>query len=230
MTLREHPLRRQIVSEMHLRRWPPLTAPGVIVQMLRLVSAEDRRTERTALDDLPPGSECQRSDNLRHASGRFGESVHFVWEQHSEASTMTLFRLGADAITLETGADASLAAALEWAADMPGEVVRATRILVLPDEAAAEQMRPQLGFTASDLVTCHIGAAGDRGGARLWSDFRIGPDGFGRLLLAANGMTDGDLSRLVQRLQELGNYRNLALLGLQWYAHDGTTSTALSRR
>jgi uncharacterized membrane-anchored protein len=214
VTLREHPLRRQIVSEMHLRRWPPLTAPGVVMQMLRLVSDEERGIERAALETLPSGSECAPSDNLRHASGTLGEDVQFVWEQHSEASTVTLFRMGPDAITPDLATDAPLSAALAWAAGLPGELVRATRILILPDEAGAERLQPQLGFTASDLVSCHIGTAGDDGGARLWSDFRIGPGGFGRLLLAANGMSDGDLSRLVQRLQELGNYRNLALLGL----------------
>jgi hypothetical protein len=49
---------------------------------------------------------------------------------------------------------------------------------------------------------------------RIWSDFRIGADGYGRMLVAANGLDGGDLTRAVQRLQELGSYRNLALLGL----------------
>jgi uncharacterized membrane-anchored protein len=48
----------------------------------------------------------------------------------------------------------------------------------------------------------------------MWSDFRIMDDGFGRLLVAANGADPHDLTRQLQRLQELGNYRNKALLGL----------------
>jgi uncharacterized membrane-anchored protein len=48
----------------------------------------------------------------------------------------------------------------------------------------------------------------------MWSDFRIMDDGFGRLLVAANGADPYDLTRQLQRLQELGNYRNKALLGL----------------
>ena len=39
MTMREHPLRQQVVQEMHLRRWPPLHAPSQVVQILRLVDS-----------------------------------------------------------------------------------------------------------------------------------------------------------------------------------------------
>ncbi|MGG2319952.1 DUF3422 family protein, partial [Salmonella enterica] len=45
-------------------------------------------------------------------------------------------------------------------------------------------------------------------------DFRIGPDGYGHLAVSAGAALPADLSRVVQQLQELGNYRNLALLGL----------------
>ena len=51
--------------------------------------------------------------------------------------------------------------------------------------------------------------------ARVWSDFLVNADGMGRMLIRDQGLkSEGDTSRLVQRLQELGNYRNMALLGL----------------
>ncbi len=218
MTLREHPLRREIVREMHLRRWPPLSAPALVVQILRAASPSDHEREQTALAALPPGWELAPSDNGRHLSGTAGDGVHLVWERHSEATSITLFRFDPPAAAMrDLQADPVLVQALIWAVDLPGDVIRATRIVVLPSVAAAENMLPSLDFADSDLVSCLIGDAGgaepeDR--ARIWSDFRIGPDGFGRLLIAVNGLTGGDLSRLIQRLQELGNYRNLALLGL----------------
>jgi uncharacterized membrane-anchored protein len=53
------------------------------------------------------------------------------------------------------------------------------------------------------------------GEARIWSNFQVHPDGFGRLLVQDLGLkSSADTSRLLQRLQELGNYRNMALLGL----------------
>jgi len=92
---------------------------------------------------------------------------------------------------------------------LPGKVVRATRMAIVSDEEAARALLPRFAFEQSDLVSCHVG-----GGARIWSDFHLREDGFGAVLVAANALRAGDLSRTVQRLQELGNYRNLALLGL----------------
>jgi len=215
MKLREHPLRRQIVGEMHLRRWPPLSAPTIVVQILHMAPVEERKRGNAALA-LPTGWEAAISDNPQHLHGKIDDTLDFVWEQHSEANSITFFRRDAStAAMLDPQTDPALADALVWANDLPGDVIRATQILIARDDAAADELRPNLGFVESDLVSCHLGddsVSQER--ARFWSDFRIGPKGFGRLLLAGNGLAQGDLSRLVQRLQELGNYRNLALLGL----------------
>lgn len=90
----------------------------------------------------------------------------------------------------------------------PGRVIRATRITIVADEPAALAVLPELRFSPSELVSCQIE------GARLWSDFQLHDDGYGRLLISAGNCAPADLGRLVQRVQELGNYRNLALLGL----------------
>ncbi|WP_281277543.1 DUF3422 family protein [Hankyongella ginsenosidimutans] len=180
---------------MHLRRWPPLSAPALVVQILRAASPSDHEREQTALAALPPGWELAPSDNGRHLSGTAGDGVHLVWERHSEATSITLFRFDPPAAAMrDLQADPVLVQALIWAVDLPGDVIRATRIVVLPSVAAAENMLPSLDFADSDLVSCLIGDAGgaepeDR--ARIWSDFRIGPDGFGRLLIAVNGLTGG---------------------------------------
>lgn len=97
---------------------------------------------------------------------------------------------------------------LAWQAEAPGEVLRAVKVGVVASEAEAENIARGMSFMASELVSCRID------GARIWSDFRVHEDGFGRLLVASGDVLPADLGRLVQRLQELGNYRNLALLGL----------------
>jgi uncharacterized membrane-anchored protein len=107
-------------------------------------------------------------------------------------------------------------------ASLPGATVRATRLVIVADDAAAEQAMAQaapdspLDFAPEDMVSCHVA-----GPMRIWSDFRIGADGYGRMLVAANGLDGGDLTRAVQRLQELGSYRNLALLACRWRARPG---------
>ena len=203
MTIREHRLRQQVVQEMHLRRWPALTAPSQVVQILRLVDAPARMAERAAMAHLPHGWVLEDSDNSRHHSGTAGVA-RFVLEQHSEASALTLILPGlADPMPTEM---------LAWAEAMPGEVIRATRITIVADEATAEQILPSMACSEPELVSCHIGP--QAGQMRIWTDFRLRKDRYGRLLVAANGMSPPDLSRAVQRVQELGNYRNLALLGL----------------
>ena len=210
--LREHPERRQIVEEMHLRRWPAICAPCLIFQILLIVDDDDRAQEKALLATPPAGAEFFAQDNPKHREGRLGGGIGFVWEQHSEATAVTLFVPNPRPEAMVRPEDITgLPAAMAWAQALPGQVIRATQILVAADEEAACLLLPAMAFSTTDLVSCHIGAGQ---GARIWSDFRIAKGGFGRLLVAANGMAGGDLARLVQRMQELGNYRNLAVLGL----------------
>ena len=193
--MRDHELRRSVVGEMHLRRWPQVMVPSRIVQWVAIVPEADRAAEFSAIS---AHSNHQRT-NPAHRAGLLSPGVHLVWERHSEGSSLALFA--------KDGAD--LTEALAWAQTLPLQVLRATTIRIVADDAAAEAMLPEFELSRDELVSCRIG---DR--IRIWSDFRIKPDGFGHLAIAANGAEPGDLTRQLQRLQELGNYRNRALLGL----------------
>jgi uncharacterized membrane-anchored protein len=207
--LNEHTLRRKVVGEMHLRRWPKISAPMQIIQVLRLVSREERAAERAMLHDLPQGGELAPFVNQRHAEGDLGEGLSFVWEQHSEAC----------GITLSFAIHRRILRRARLARTVPGTGH--------PRDADAYRCRrggsrtgaAEDGLRRSDLVSCHIGVtpgllAAGLEPVRLWSDFRVGPEGLGVSLIAANGAIGNDLARLLQRFQELGNYRNLALMGL----------------
>lgn len=200
--LGEHEQRREVVAEMHLRRWPTVVAPCRIVQFVRVVEPGDRGRELAAVRDaLGAGG----AEHPRHLAGALGAGVSATWERHSEASTLTLF-------VAEDAAPETLAAATAWALDMPGKVLRATRLIVLATEA--EAALPDCGFAAGELVTCRLCPDGEDSAVRIWSDFRLRDDGFGLIVVAAGTSPATTLSRTLQRLQELGNYRNLALLGL----------------
>lgn len=191
--LNEHKLRREIVGEMHLRRWPPISPPMTIVQILRLGASEG----------LPPfrdGPAFAAEPGQRHMQGILADGLLFTWERHSEATTLTVF----------ARPDAPLLGeARAWAESAPGEVLRATLIDIEADAAAAAARMAQFEVDPAELVCCDFG-----GGARLSSDFRIKDEGYGRLVVAAGQLGPVDLARAVQSLQELGNYRNMALLGL----------------
>ncbi|WP_232491565.1 DUF3422 domain-containing protein [Novosphingobium kaempferiae] len=213
--LNEHELRRVVVSEMHLRRWPQICAPASIIQFVRVLDPADREEEMAAMCAIPSvgPSVPFPSENLpRHLSGNLAPGLAFTWERQSEASTTTLFVTG--------NGSPALTDALAWAGSLPGKVIRASRLQLVEDEAAALALLPGLGFAPDDMVTCYIGDHPDEARARVWSDFQLREDGFGVALIAACGMAPGPFSRTLQRLQELGNYRNLALLGLP-VARDG---------
>ena len=91
--------------------------------------------------------------------------------------------------------------------ELPGSVIRATQIVVVTSDSAAAELIERTAFHPAHLVSCVVDDA-----IRIWSDFRIHAGGYGRLVVAANGAADGEVSRSIQRIQELGNYRNLSLL------------------
>ncbi len=196
--LDNHPLRERVVQEMLLRRFPAIQAPARIVQIVRIVDPADVAAELAHALAMPEAARIDDHRGERHVAGTSPAGTTMLWERHSEASTATLL--------LPEGVRE--AAGIDWIEAMPGKVVRAIRIDVATDEASAGPAIDRARLGDDDLVTCHIGPC------RLWSDFRMGEGGYGRIVIAANGCSAADLGRIVQRLQELGNYRNLALLGL----------------
>lgn len=213
----EHPDRRHVVGEMHLRRFPRLSPPVQAIQFARLLDDTARKAESDALAAAPIPIQ---PDGQRHIESRWSDDIRMSWERHSEASSLTLTFSGDAARPLDwhPASDPRRAPAILWAESLPGQVFRATHVMMVADEEAAAPLVAKAGFRLSHLVSCHVAS-----GARLWCDFRIHEDGYGRMVVAANGLSDADLSRCVQKIQELGNYRNLALLGLP-VAHAGWAS------
>ena len=206
--MQDHELRQRAVGEMHLRRWPVLPVPCVIVQWVLMVEDAAREEELALLDRKALADES--ATNPTHRAGRLSEDVRFVWERHSEGSTLTLIRREGEAtLFLDPRSDDQLRAAIDWAEQLPAKVIRATIIWVCEKDAEAEAALQEFSVSRDELVSSCVA-----GGIRMWSDFRIKDGGFGRLLVAANGAEPRDLTRQVQRLQELGNYRNRALIGL----------------
>ena len=204
--MEKHPVREQVVREMHLRRWPLLEVPSVVHQWVTIVEPEDRNSECAHLMQYAFPVE----GDPPHRSGNITSDIAFTWERHSEGSSLALFSRIAEGDTAEKLSKApDVDAALHWVSQLPGKILRATRVFITKDDRAADRLLPLLNFNRPELVSCHI-----QGSARLWSDFRLRDDDFGCLLVAANELDPRDLTRSIQRLQELGNYRNKALMGL----------------
>ncbi|HEV7233662.1 MAG TPA: DUF3422 domain-containing protein, partial [Sphingorhabdus sp.] len=200
MAFNEHPLRRWAVDEMRLRRFAPVGPRSEMVQAVRLIDADERAVEdQWLLGDRPAFDDWSLAP--RHGSGQTKSGIYFLWERHTEASTLTL-------IFPTDAPDSVRNPYIAWLEKWPGAVVRATKIFVIPDAAESEAYLEKLGVSKREMVCCDVNA-----GLRIWSDFGILDDGYGRLLVAAGDVEDGERGRIIQRVQELGNYRNLALLG-----------------
>ena len=224
----DHGLRAAISEEMHVRRLPRFAAPCRLMQIVTVLGEKAGDDARRHIDALARTGRVTVPVAAKYAVLSLGEVI-LVWERHTEFASYTLLRDGGLNTPFDTPFDPGhfepqLAAVL---ADMPGEVLRATQIAVLargaPDPTPAEY---EAWFSAEGTVVCDVAD----GAARILSDFRLHPDGYGRLLLLDRDLAGDEPAQLVQRLQELGNYRNVALLGLPLAQHLTPAVTDLESR
>lgn len=217
MTSTNHPLRQWAVDEMHLRRFAPVSDDCQIYQSVLLIPTDERQPEDQHLIASRPNFDNWQL-SLRSASGHTNTGIYFLWERHTEASTITLI-FPSQMSRKETDSY------LLWLERWPGAVIRATRIKTI---ASADLIKPNLdamGISEGDLVSCEI-----NNGLRIWSDFGIHKDGYGRLLAQGGSMSDAERGRTIQRVQELGNYRNLALMGFPTVQEYGPQVDELEQR
>lgn len=200
--LEPHPLRTTLSNEMHVRKLPPLAAPTRLMQVVLISDDEGVPRERQRLAQLC-GLPFQDIAQARFVDGEF-DGMRVIWERHSEFSSYLIIKPGEFEDPFAPTAFEALPR--DWFAGL-GRVIRATQIAL----AKAAEPPPVAGlFLEQDLVVCDVAD----GAAQVWSDFRLHNDGFGRLLLLDKGLSGQEAAMVVQRLQELGNYRNMTLLGL----------------
>lgn len=205
---KNHALRLPLTEEMHARRLARISAPAQLTQLaLVFPPGEEDRVRDHALLLLPPAARSSAAGS-KHLHARLPDG-DFVWECHTEFATYSFIRPGRPDAPFDGAALRDLP--VSWIADLPGQIIRGTQLILLapdePDPSAEDLARL---FHADDLLICDL----FDGEARLWADFRLHEDGFGRVMVRDQGLRDGDATRLMQWLQELGNYRKMALLGL----------------
>ncbi|MEO1045550.1 MAG: DUF3422 domain-containing protein [Pseudomonadota bacterium] len=200
MARNDHPLRQWAVDEMNLRRFAPVSDNCEIYQWVVLIDQQQRHDEDQHLvNGRPDFKDWHLSP--RSATGDNGNGLYVLWERHTEASTLTLILPGNMPTKLSDPY-------LHWLEQWPGAILRATRIKVVPGGKELETHLETMGLNDRDIVCCDVNR-----GMRIWSDFGIHRDGFGRLLVSGGTVSDNERGRIIQRVQELGNYRNMALMG-----------------
>lgn len=200
MSFPSHPQREALTGELHARPAIPLQVPARLSR-LAMVSP-DREAEEAHLAAL-----CARHGVVPPAPGAswfmadFG-AFRLRFERHTEFTGWNFLASGADP---ERPFDSPAIAALppEWLAKLPGQAVVAMHLALV--DARVETC----GFVTESIA----GAAVADQAAMVFTDFRLHPDGFTRILLAGepNPVQAG---RLAQALWEIETYRAMALLAL----------------
>jgi uncharacterized membrane-anchored protein len=207
-----HPDRDLLAGELHARPPLPLVTPVTISRLACLSepgAPRDAAVEHLAVlcrryGVTPPAPDA---DFVLADFGRFS----LRYERHTEFDGWTFFRRfeGAEPHADPFGTTAISAVPTDWLAGLPGRTLVASHIAVL--RTAGEDEPPPPGcFVPDNLAAANLSA----GAATCWTDFRLGPDGFTRLLLQDHGMTAALAGRLAQALWEIETYRMLALLAL----------------
>lgn len=203
-----HPLRAALSEEMHVRRLPRFSAPARLMQIVTLLGEGSSADAAAHFDAVAGAAGMTLAPGTKYAVMPLG-GLKLVLERHTEFSSYTFMCQGGFDLPFEPdifGAEADAVVA-----GIPGEVIRATQIAFYPEEKSLpDEERLGTLFVSDAPVMCEVAD----GKAIAMADFRLNPDGFGRLLLVDRGLLRDEPAQLVLRLQELGNYRNMALLGL----------------
>jgi uncharacterized membrane-anchored protein len=219
-----HPQRLELNDEVHARP-PEALAPPLRLSYLALLTDPARReasfeavcdlARRSAIAPPLPGAS--------HFSADLGP-FRLKWERHTEFSRIMVIAPGADpANPFATPAIAAVAP--DWVQALPGELLVATHLTLLPVSETDPDALSERLFFGNSL----IGGTVSGGAARVFTDFRI-HGGFSRILVEDSRTTPRQAGRLIQRLLEIDTYRMLALLALPLARELGAPITASERK
>lgn len=204
----DHPLREGLANEVHARPFIPLRAPQNISLLAMVRAPEGSLDDRTHIAALCKMLTHVGAIGTNFALLDFG-AFQLRWEQHTEFSTWT-FIAPPDSATPDPFKQQCLNLVPEvWLRKLPG--LRITAINLALEKPS--KTRPANQIEKMFYVDSLAGSSVVGGAAEVWSDFRIHPDGFGRILVKDKSLKHRQAGRLVQRMLEIETYRMMALLG-----------------
>ncbi|MCX8102242.1 MAG: DUF3422 domain-containing protein [Geminicoccaceae bacterium] len=218
----DHPLRQRLNEELHSRPSIPVRPPARILHLALLDVGSQRLKEAFAAfcarHALPaPGPEA------RQAIVELG-TQRLKWERHGEFGTLTLVGSWPENLLAPSLPAPAL---LEEITSGLGDLALAAadiRLAVDTEEPAAAIVERFFGH--DDVAGAFVAG----GTARLFTDFRIGPDGFTRYLVLDRGLTAARAGRTVRRLCEIDAYRMLALMAYPVAQAHGPILNGLEQR
>lgn len=213
----DDPLRAVLHNEVHARPPARVRLPALIVQVAVLNVGVTREQECAHLRGLPGQAQLAmeplQGNFLRLSCGHFTVK----WERHTEFTRYSIVQPLPDSALL--GAQdpellPALAVTPEWLSRIPGRTVSAIQLVMVEADLADERAlmaQAQTWFGGRAVIASQLGHGHSWG----VTEFRIGADGFERMLVTTTpGTSQTRAGRISQRLLELEIYRLMALRGL----------------
>lgn len=207
--LRTHSAREELYAELHSRPSPVIYGSCRVEQVTLLLGTDESTHEHLAKLStyfglpVPATPSSCLYQNFKQFELRF--------ERHSEFANYT-FIFPTDTPFAHQGLSELPE---DWMASLPGELVAATRLVLLDREPQAQEM--SLWFEEERTAGAHVAELS----AKVWTSFKLHQDGFGRLLVFNKRLSPYQSGRLVQRLLEVETYRLMSLLALPVARHVG---------
>lgn len=206
---RELPQRQRLADELHARPFETLASPGRVLSVatLRTDAAQDalclaHLAELAALD---PAANAVGGSTHQRLQWR---GLRIKWERHTEFFSLSVFCEAAQGGAFDTAWLGVLPDG--WLARLPGEMVSATLVALLPCEGEPPHVREVAPLFGSEPV---VGNRVADGAATVVTDLRsVG--GLTRYLVFDHALNRRRAGRAVQRLVEIDTYRMMALLSL----------------
>jgi uncharacterized membrane-anchored protein len=201
--MQDHELRLALNDEIHGRPGLAVVAPARITHLaftltpgdgdplIQVAKLCDAFGVRPPLDGAP-----------HHAAEL--SSTMFKYERHGE-----FYRISITAQNTRNKKEAIALLPLGWIDELPGK-----RLVAIHTEIMSRDMKtptPQVlkkYFGHDDLAGSHV----SHGRATIWTDFKIGKEGYTRMLVHDHGLTPLSLGRATRRIHEIETYRMMALL------------------
>ena len=217
----DDPLRHVLHNEVHARPSARVRLPALITYVAVLNAEVGREQECAHLQRLPGHADLR----LQQLQGNFlrlrCEGFTVKWERHTEFTRYSIVQpLPAHAAWGATLPELTphVAAGTEWLRGVPGHTVAAIQLAMLPEGMGEPDMlaKAQQWLGEGMVIGSHMGnTVHNQSHSCLLTHFRIGADGFERMLVLTQGETpEGRAGRISQRVLELETYRLMALRGL----------------
>ncbi len=199
----DHELRHVLNDEIHGRPGLAVIAPARITHLAFTLSSGDSEplVQITKLCDAfgvkPP------AEGARHHSAELASAL-LKYERHGE-----FYRISVTAQNTRQKQEAISLLPLGWIDELPGK-----RLVAIHTEVMSRDMKPPTPaflkkyFGHDDLAGSHV----SHGRATVWTDFKIGSEGYTRMLVHDHGLTPLSLGRVSRRIHEIETYRMMALL------------------